>query len=137
MPGYMPKSKSDKYETPKDFYDKLNEEFQFDFDPCPITWKEGDVDGLTINWGKSTFVNPPYSSVAKWVEKSYNEWKKGNTVVMLINAITDTKAFHKYILNNAEIRFVQGRIKFINSEDPTKKPAPNPKASIVVVFKGK
>jgi site-specific DNA-methyltransferase (adenine-specific) len=135
MSGYMPKSKSDKWGTPKELYDKLNDEFHFDFDPCPITWKVGDVDGLTIEWGKSTFVNPPYSNVAKWIEKSYNEWKKGKTVVMLINAITDTKAFHKYIVNNAEIRFIEGRIKFVNYEDPEKKSAPNPKASIVVVFK--
>jgi phage N-6-adenine-methyltransferase len=135
MSGYMPKSKSDKWGTPKEIYDKLNEEFHFDFDPCPANWKEGDTDGLLIDWGKSTFCNPPYSNVAMWIQKSYNEWKKGKTIVMLMNAITDTKAFHKYIVGNAEIRFVEGRIKFINLEDPTKKSAPNPKASIIVIFK--
>jgi len=134
MTAYMPKSKSDKWGTPKEFYDKLNEEFKFDFDPCPITWKEGDPDGLQIEWGQSNFVNPPYSKVAKWIEKSYNEWKKGKTVVMLINAITDTKAFHEYIVGNADIRFVKGRIKFVNQADPSKS-APNVKPSIIVVFR--
>ncbi len=129
----MPKSKSDKWGTPKDLYDKLNAEFKFNFDPCPITWVEGDPDGLLIDWGTSTFVNPPYSKVAKWIEKSYNEWKKGKRVVMLINAITDTKAFHKYILNNAELRFIEGRIKFINPENP-KKLMPNVKPSMLVIF---
>lgn len=133
MPGYMPKSKSDKWRTPKDLYDKLNDEFHFNFDPCPITWTEGDADGLLIDWGTSTFVNPPYSKVAKWIEKSYNEWKKGKRVVMLINAITDTKAFHKYILNNAELRFIEGRVKFINPENPTKL-TPNVKPSMLVIF---
>ena len=45
MSGYMPKSKNDKWGTPKDIFDKLNDEFSFNFDPCPITWKEGDTDG--------------------------------------------------------------------------------------------
>ncbi len=26
---------SDNWATPKQFYDKLNKEFNFDFDPCP------------------------------------------------------------------------------------------------------
>jgi phage N-6-adenine-methyltransferase len=135
MSGYMKKSKSDKWGTPKDVYDKLNEEFKFDFDPCPVDWKDGDDDGLTIEWGESNFVNPPYSQLSKWIEKGYKEWKKGKNVVMLINAITDTKAFHKYIYNNAEIRFIEGRLKFINLEEPTKKLSPNVRASMIVIFK--
>jgi site-specific DNA-methyltransferase (adenine-specific) len=97
MTAYMPKSKNDKWGTPKHVYDKLNEEFTFNFDPCPITWKEGDADGLSVEWGTSTFCNPPYSATAKWIEKASNESKKGKVIVMLINAVTDTKAFHKYI----------------------------------------
>ncbi len=27
---------SDNWGTPKEFYNKLNEEFNFDFDPCPL-----------------------------------------------------------------------------------------------------
>jgi site-specific DNA-methyltransferase (adenine-specific) len=134
MSGYMPKSKSDKWATPKDLYDKLNDEFHFDFDPCPIDWKEGDPNGLTIEWGSCSFVNPPYSNVAKWIEKSNIEWKKGKKIVMLINAITDTKAFHEYILGNAEIRFIKGRVKFVNPKNP-KILNPNVKPSIIVVFK--
>lgn len=132
--GYMPKSKTDKWKTPPEIYNKLNDEFKFDFDPCPIEWKEGDPDGLIIEWGKCNFVNPPYSNVSEWIKKAYNEWKKGKKVIMLINAITDTKAFHEYILNNAEIRFIKGRIKFIDPENP-KKNNPSPKPSIIVIFK--
>ena len=134
MAGYMPKSKSDKWATPIELYKKLNDEFHFTFDPCPIDWKEGDLDGLEIEWGTCTFVNPPYSQVAKWIEKSYDEWKKGKKVVMLINAITDTKAFHKFILPYAEIRFIQGRVNFVNSNEPNKS-TPNVKPSLIIVFK--
>ena len=134
MTGYMPVSKSDKWATPKDLYDKLNAEFHFNFDPCPIEWKDGDPDGLAIEWGSASFCNPPYSKVSLWIEKAHSEWKKGKTVVMLMNAITDTKAFHKYIYNQAELRFIQGRITFINPREPTKK-APNVKPSMLVIYK--
>ena len=130
----MPKSKTDKWKTPPELYKKLDEEFHFDFDPCPIDWKEGDPNGLEIEWGSCSFCNPPYSKVAKWIEKAWTEWKKGKKVVMLIYAITDTKAFHQYIVNQAEIRFIKGRVKFINMEDETKK-VPAPKPSILVIFK--
>lgn len=134
MSGYMPKSKTDKWQTPPELYGTLNTEFHFNYDPCPIDWKEGDTDGLTTEWGTSTFCNPPYSKVAKWIQKAHVEWKKGKTVVMLINAITDTIAFHEYIYGQAELRFLRGRISFINPAEPTKK-QPNPKASMLVVFR--
>jgi site-specific DNA-methyltransferase (adenine-specific) len=132
--AYMPKSKSDKWATPPEVYDMLHQEFQFTFDPCPITWKEGDADGLAIEWGDVTFCNPPYSKVGLWIRKAHEEWKKGKTVVMLINAITDTIAFHEYIYGQAEIRFLRGRISFINADAPDKR-QPNVKPSMVVVFR--
>jgi phage N-6-adenine-methyltransferase len=134
MPGYMPRSKSDKWATPPEVYDPLNAEFGFNYDPCPIDWKEGDADGLTTDWGSVTFCNPPYSGTGKWIRKAHDEWKKGKTVVMLINVVSDTKAFHDYIYGKAEIRFVRGRIKFIDPASPSKK-APAPRPSMIVVFR--
>ena len=130
----MPKSKSDKWATPKVLYDEWNKEFKFDYDPCPITWNEGDQDGLTSEWGQSTFCNPPYSKVALWIKKSHDEWKKGKKVVMLINAITDTIAFHEYIYGKAELRFLKGRISFIDPNNKDKK-QPNVRPSMLVIFK--
>jgi site-specific DNA-methyltransferase (adenine-specific) len=132
--GYMPPSKSDKWATPPEFYKTLDDEFHFNFDPCPITWKQGDPDGLATEWGTRTFVNPPYSKVARWIEKSHAEWKKGKTIVMLINAITDTKAFHEFIYGKAELRFIKGRIKFIDPANPEKR-TPAPKPSMLVIFR--
>jgi hypothetical protein len=40
---------SDDWATPKYFYDPLNEEFHFDFDPCPL---RSTFDGLLIDWGE-------------------------------------------------------------------------------------
>jgi len=57
----------DDWATPKEFYDKLNKEFSFDFDPCPLF---SEFDGLSIDWGKSNFVNPPYSKLREFVYKA-------------------------------------------------------------------
>ena len=108
---------SDNWATPKEFYDKLNEEFNFDFDPCPLNTGEitPDKDGLLIEWGLRNFVNSPYSRKLKeaFVLKAIEESKKGKLCVMLLPVSTSTKLFHDHILPNAkDIRFVKGRIAF-------------------------
>lgn len=132
-------SKTDLWSTPQDFFDKLNEEFNFTLDPCATdsNHKCGkyftiDDDGLKQNWeGNIVFCNPPYGrKIYKWVEKCYNESKKQRTtVVMLIPARTDTKYFHEFIYHKAkDIRFIKGRLKFGSSKNS----APFP--SMIVVF---
>ena len=37
---------SDNWETPKELYDELNDEFDFNFDPCPINHDTTKWDGL-------------------------------------------------------------------------------------------
>jgi site-specific DNA-methyltransferase (adenine-specific) len=108
---------SDNWSTPESFYKKLNEEFNFDHDPCPLTYDEieDDTDGLLIEWGKRNFINPPYSRKLKeaFILKAIEESKKGKLCVMLLPVSTSTKIFHEHILPNAdEIRFVKGRIRF-------------------------
>ena len=125
---------SDKWAPPASVYDPLHKEFQFNYDPCPITWKEGDPDALVSDWGTSTFCNPPYSIVSKFVKKASDEAKKGKTIVLLINACTDTKWFHEYIWGKAEVRFIKGRISFIDPKNPEKK-QPSPRPSMIVVFR--
>lgn len=105
----------DNWGTPKKFYDELNEEFHFDFDPCPYNEKEIINDGLLIEWGKCNYINPPYRKKLKeaFVLKGIEESKKGNKCVFLLPVSTSTKLFHDYIKPNAkEIRFIRGRIKF-------------------------
>jgi hypothetical protein len=127
----MMSSKRQDWRTPLDIYISLDNEFHFDYDPCLIT-AEGihPFDALGSDWnGKTCFVNPPYKYLDKWIKKCYLEWKKGKTIVMLIPSRTDTKAFHEYIYNQAELRFVKGRLCF----DDSGKPAPFP--SMIVIFK--
>jgi site-specific DNA-methyltransferase (adenine-specific) len=105
----------DNYATPPEFYKELNDQFNFDFDPCPYNENEILNDGLKIEWGKSNFVNPPYSQKLKeaFILKGIEEMKKGKLSVFLIPVSTSTKLFHDHILPNAsKIEFIKGRIKF-------------------------
>ena len=80
--------------------------------------------------GQTVFCNPPYGrELTKWVKKCHDEGQNGATVVMLIPARTDTRWFHDYIYNKAEIRFIKGRLKFGNS----KSSAPFP--SMLIIYK--
>lgn len=136
------------YATPPELLTELNKRFNFDFDPCP--YNEGEIinDGLKIEWGKSNFVNPPYSQKLKeaFIEKAIQEMKKGNSSVFLIPVSTSTNLFHKLIKPNAtSIEFLKGRIKFgkidehgnfylpLNKEGKTQS---GTKDSMIVYFKG-
>ena len=108
---------SDNWQTPPALYEKLNREFDFDFDPCPLNSGEilPDKDGLKIEWGKRNFVNPPYSRKLKeaFVRRAIKEAENGRLSVLLLPVSTSTQLFHKEILPNAkEIRFIEGRVKF-------------------------
>lgn len=130
----------DDWETPQDFFDKLNLEFFFTLDPCAsyenykcARFFTEASDGLIQNWGGETvFCNPPYSNGQQnlWVKKCYEESLKPNTtVVALLPARTDTARFHDYILDKAEIRFIKGRLTFVGTDNP----APFP--SMVVIWR--
>lgn len=134
-------SETDMWATPIEFYNKLNEEFNFTLDPCATDsnhkcekYYTEQQNGLAQSWeGNTVFCNPPYGrELPKWVKKAYEEsLNKDTTVVMLIPARTDTRYFHDYIYNKAEIRFLKGRLKFGDSKNS----APFP--SMVVIFKSK
>ena len=142
-------SVSNEWETPKWLFDKLNDEFNFTLDPCCTKEnKTCDIyftiedDGLAKEWfGHNVYVNPPYGrEIGKWVKKCYSESLNGVLCVMCIPARTDTNWFHDYIYNKAEIRFIRGRLKFINRLLPTYnsngdfKVSPAPFPSMIVIF---
>jgi len=114
--------------TPAWLYARLDAEFHFDDDPCPLS--ENGIDGLLRPWGKSVFLNPPYGRpVSKWLNKALGESQNGSTVVCLLPARTDTRWWHEYCMKAAEISFIKGRLYFQNSNTPS------PFPSVIVVFK--
>lgn len=51
-------SANEVWATPQDFFDKLNDEFGFNLDPCALPenakcdkYFTPEIDGLTQNWG--------------------------------------------------------------------------------------
>ena len=128
---------NDHWATPGWLYDKLNAEFNFDFDPCPL---HATFDGLAIDWGKSNFCNPPYNRVDKprFIRKAYEEWQKGKTCVLLIPAAVSTKEFHDLILPHAEVRFLRGRVAFqgVNTKGEAVSTAKGKHDSMICIFRG-
>ena len=131
---------SDKHdwETPQDLFNALHKEFHFVLDVCATHenakcakyFTEKD-DGLSQAWLWSCWMNPPYAKGVQrqWIEKAYEESQRGCTVVCLIPARTDTKLWHECVMKAAEVRFIEGRLKFGNAKNA----APFPSA--IVIFK--
>lgn len=102
---------------------------RIDFDPC---WHEASAvkpvayldfrkgqDGLTDPWqGPIAFVNPPWSAAKKFLERCYDQWKKGNadTIICLIPSKTDTTFFHTVLKAEADVYFVERRMRFFKED---------------------
>lgn len=122
-------SLSPHWATPKGLYERLNEEFNFNFDPCPLHSSLG-YDGLSCLWGSCNFINPPYGrDIGKWIKKAYEVAQGGAICVLLIPSRTDTKWWHDYIMKADEIRFIKGRLHFNESKNS----APFP--SCIAIFR--
>ena len=121
-------SNSDEWSTPPDLFAELDKEFSFTLDPCATDenhktprYFTRNENGLLQDWtGETVFCNPPYSDIAAWTRKAYEEASKQASkqtiIVLLIPSRTDTRYFHEYILPYAEIRFIKGRLKFGNAK---------------------
>jgi phage N-6-adenine-methyltransferase len=140
-------SNDDTWSTPKDFFNKLNHEFNFGLDAAalssstlvPENWYGPDHpepfrrDAFGRYWnmdseGKPIWLNPPYGRViGKWLEKANREAKLGGVVVCLVPARTDTNWWHNYCIQH-EVRFIKGRLKFGNQKNS----APFPSAVVVI-----
>ncbi len=108
--------------TPADLMAELQAEFDFDFDPCPYP-KPNDFDGLTMEWGNSNYVNPPFGVVVgsdgkkkgltAWAKKCIAENKKGKRVVLVFPI---DKWIHMMIEAGAKIRNLKD-VKWCATED--------------------
>lgn len=140
-------SNDDTWATPKDFYNKLNTEFNFGLDAAalssstlvPDNWYGPDHteparrDAFTCSWsvdaeGKSIWLNPPYGrTIGDWLNKANTEALRGGVIVCLVPARTDTNWWHNYCIQH-EVRFIRGRLKFGNQKNS----APFPSAVVVI-----
>jgi len=131
----------DDYETPYDlYYDSCRKYNIFPtLDVCAtkkntkcknyFTEKE---DSLLKEWNETFFMNPPYSKVADFMKKAYYQHiNNGVEGMILIFAKTDTKFWHSFIEEKAEVHFIKGRIKFLKDGFKTKNSAPYPSCFVI------
>ena len=136
----------DPWTTPRGFFEKLHQEFNFTLDAAAFRssavvpnylgpdheygWRH---DALTVEWdgasgGGAVWLNPPYGRViGKFVAKADAESKKGITVVCLVPARTDTKWWWDSCIHH-EVRFIKGRLKFGGQKNS----APFPSALVIM-----
>jgi len=144
-------SKNMEWRTPKMIFDALDREFGFEVDAaaspanalCDHYWTVDD-NSLSIDWsttitsatggGPTVFLNPPYGrGLGAWVDKAIEQQARGCTVVMVLMACTDTKWWAKLWNSAHEVRFVTGRVKFLDRNGKEQNAAP--KGTAIVVFR--
>jgi hypothetical protein len=121
--------------TPDDVYQPLNDEFRFDYDPCPYPRPDG-FDSLAedVEWGESNYANVPFRQgdavggrgITAFVRKGIAQRRKDKTIVFMLPV-------HDYVTlllkEGAEMRPL-GRMKFLDVD--TREPAKH--ASNVCLF---
>jgi site-specific DNA-methyltransferase (adenine-specific) len=117
-------SKKMDYETPNDFFEKLNKILNFEIDLAATskntkckTWISEEYNSLSEKciWDYEgwCWLNPPYGrEMHKWIAKAYNSKAK---ICMLIPSRTDTSYQHTFVFNANAIIFIKGRLTFVGS----------------------
>lgn len=96
--------------TPPDLWDSLQEEFAFDYDPCPFPRPAG-YDGLAEDWGSRSYVNPPgFRNMLRWARKATTEAAKGKTVAF----VGPIERWHDHLLANGAESRTLGPVRWLN-----------------------
>lgn len=128
FPKVLFSSEKEDWATPMDLFEQLDKEFDFLLDAAASAWNHKchfyytkEDDALSRPWHpfQRVWLNPPYSRhMHVWIKKAREEAKKGATVVLLVPSRTDVAWFHEYVHEQAEVRFLRGRLKFERPDGP-------------------
>jgi phage N-6-adenine-methyltransferase len=127
------------WETPPEFFDRLNKMFHFTMDvaaspenaKCEKFYTRAD-DALTQPWPGRVWCNPPYGRyIGQWVEKAYRESLElhNGLVCILLASRTDTRWWHDWAMKASVIYLVKGRLQFVGA--PSAAPFPSAVALFV------
>lgn len=114
--------------TPRDLVAVLKKEFDFDLDAAADAnnticsrYITIEMNALETPWdGKCVWNNPPYgqgyhNTIGPFVQRGYEQHlAQKNTVVMLLPAYTDPRYWTEYCMKAHEIRFLTGRLAFLD-----------------------
>ncbi len=132
-------SRGSDWATPPELVSYLDKHYRFTLDVCAEKWSAKHKNyytkkdnALTKDWSKDIcFMNPPYGKDLKiWMEKAFNEAKKGATVVCLVPSSTDTSWWHLWAMKG-HIIFLRGRPRFLTKEGTWQQTF---SSSVLVVF---
>jgi len=124
--------------TPPKMYQALDDEFHFDFDPCPYP-RPPEFNGVAVPWGQSNYVNPPFrrsdgafgAGPTAFVRKAILEQQQGKSSVIVI----PTMAFINMLLEaGAECRSM-GRVPWLDCESG--QPWPSPTSITAFILRGR
>lgn len=109
------KGATDSWITPKKIIEAIG---PFDLDPCECTpqpWPcaaksyTAKDDGLSLPWAGRVWLNPPYSTAEKWLDRLASH---GNGTA-LVFARTETEMFRRHVWDRAHgLLFLFGRLYF-------------------------
>ena len=110
-------SAKDSVRTPKHIIAPLLREFSVKkfYDPVPYNPKFNKAkhkDALTTEWGKVSFVNPPYSNVKPFFAKAHEQWRLGKTVIMFCKLTNIGSKYAKQFMKGAELRVLSEKVSF-------------------------
>ena len=110
-------SEKQTWETPQDFFDKVNDIFNFTLDACAedntakvSNYFTVEDDALTKDWKGVVWCNPPYGKIAElWLQRMAIH----NNGIALIFARTETEMFFNFVWDRAtSLLFIKGRLHF-------------------------
>lgn len=132
----------DLWQTPREIYDNLDDEFNFvgdvaasDVNHLHRRYLTAEQNSLTTNWSEYfgtgyRWCNPPYSDIGPWINKAATE----RSCVMLIPADMSVRWFRTALDSVDEVRFITGgRISFVRAD--TQEPQNgNNKGSMLLIW---
>ncbi|UVF62335.1 adenine methyltransferase [Nitrososphaeria virus YSH_462411] len=113
-------SDSQIYETPDELFLPLHKEFNFELDVCANEnnhkveqyYDEKD-DCFTKDWKLTSWMNPEFVKVGKFIKKAYEESvKHGSTIVCLTMVKSNTNWWRDIAMKAKEIRFINQKVQF-------------------------
>lgn len=89
-------------------------------------------DSLKQDWSGiegRCWLNPPFTFLRPWIERCIEQARKGADIVCLVPAAVGSRWFRRYVLHQADVLFLEGRIVF-DQEAGT----PYPKDCMIIHF---